>query len=1223
MSQFYDRVVDVGGPSLERFYRLLQEELNKVFAMQVPDAVVARWEEYFRSVYDTAGKMNDIFSFIFKDIWPTTNPTADAGADPLDDLVDWIHALFRAAATATIAGTTQRPWLGGRIQVISKFHFEDLVSPFAELGYHIGIAGTDEWPAFLKESFYIIPDDARAGRAMANAVWRWMNLLCPVVRDIDDLPRAGRTDDTKERKKTRDEWANVTEQPSLRDRIVFELVLVDLARFGFAPTFSTPQNCLLIGNGTITPEDTGEFKTELADLVPGDLKVAQSVPQWQSMFFVHGRAVAKAQRKQRMETLTGSGYTAATAAAIATWISQDYTDEVIHRQNRDLVNIVQTASSPQLDGLTRDGHFGPIDFLKGGVLWSSVAIGAIDNYLRHNVMVEFAEYYLEFYQTMGTHSCFRYREILLKAASLVAIVHAKAPSRIHFEGAVLARQLLSERHQTAARDATTAAEQRRGFERAYVEFVANQKESAEVVSRAPRCAAVSQFGSSMYVCGRIVTAEESTYEHAAALVKKVLYHVDVRSKWTPVRERTPSANNANNVVVSVHDAVIQIEIDAFALDNQKVDVLVDKLRDYSGDTAERAGAPPAEFPVVDQMLFVRATWWVADQECSHPTLPSRMTREQLLPDGTGGGDDMFAPLDAVAESYGCLLYDTPIENRDEHAQRDHMKGYFSKHLQFEGALFTGSEYYGLHGVVDAFWQWSMNHRWTQIIQPSSFVGNTRRDLAERSDLADYVIGSEAGVRIPMQFPLHAETSRFLISDDKADFSGFMRRRTLDGLTRYFQWHLTQASCMRTLALHERRQSFLVGVVERERATRRSLMVLPKSMTRPFPDVTPGVVADADVKRFLTISDDSGVYRHDEFTMYAGVALIGFRNASETAKEKGRSPVDDAVYRAARDLAIIGVHAEKSAELARLMYLAAQIATTRAMGRRRVVLGRAVARSKDVAKKLVGLVSGISNDFLTKHNRLSDALLSYAGMVNAGISTPNANHTTTRVKARFLEALGAARSIRDGCRQGQLSVFLTLVASVYNARKTYGNDPLATLANHAIDMVQKSRSPALGLNDTQLDTFFNSSRVWLNDSAVYAAEVAKANRAALLCAATASFSHQYPDEPGGGNVKTAQLSIARQFDVADGFRQPPIGSRLRRFRYLPSADAYVEDGTNAEDLHIGRDDDVLKQPDGGGAMGVFDKDNPEDTFTVSHGQIRDRKKRDLAEEQGNSDHDNDF
>ena len=262
------------------------------------------------------------------------------------------------------------------------------------------------------------------------------------------------------------------------------------------------------------------------------------------------------------------------------------------------------------------------------------------------------------------------------------------------------------------------------------------------------------------------------------------------------------------------------------------------------------------------------------------------------------------------------------------------------------------------------------------------------------------------MRVPMQFPLHAETSRLYIGDVLTN-SGFMRRRTLDGLIRYFQWYLTQASCMRTLELHERRQSFLVGVAERERATRCSLMILPKSVTRSFPDVMSYSTADADVERFLTVSNDTynAIWRHDEVTMYAGVALIGFRNASETAKEKGPSPVDEAVYKAARDLAIMGVYAEKAAELARLIFLAAGAVAKRAAGRRKRFLERALERSKDVARKLIELVRGISNDFLTKHNHLSDALLSYAGMVNAGVSSPN----HTRQGALFRSARRSALS----------------------------------------------------------------------------------------------------------------------------------------------------------------------------------------------------------------------
>lgn len=197
------------------------------------------------------------------------------------------------------------------------------------------------------------------------------------------------------------------------------------------------------------------------------------------------------------------------------------------------------------------------------------------------------------------------------------------------------------------------------------------------------------------------------------------------------------------------------------------------------------------------------------------------------------------------------------------------------------------------------------------------------------------------------------------------------------------------------------------------------------------------------------------------------------------------------------------------------------------------------------------------------------------------------------------------------------MFLALVASVYNARKTYGNDPLAALANHAIDMVKQSRSPALELTDTELDTFFASSREWLDDAAAYAAVVAKANRAALLCAATASFSHKYPDEPGGGNVKTAQLSIARQFDVADGFKQPPTGFKLTRFRYLPSVDDYLESGTNAEDLGFERDDGGLDSGGGGDLVPVFNKDDNEE-YNLTKDDVRNQVRRDRAAELNDED-----
>lgn len=53
-------------------------------------------------------------------------------------------------------------------------------------------------------------------------------------------------------------------------------------------------------------------------------------------------------------------------------------------------------------------------------------------------------------------------------------MHAKAPSRVHTEGALRATWELRERYREAANKASAAAAQRRGFERGYVDFVAEQ-----------------------------------------------------------------------------------------------------------------------------------------------------------------------------------------------------------------------------------------------------------------------------------------------------------------------------------------------------------------------------------------------------------------------------------------------------------------------------------------------------------------------------------------------------------------------------------------------------------------------------------------------------------------------------------------------------------------------------------------------------------------------------
>ena len=621
-------------------------------------------------------------------------------------------------------------------------------SPFADLALHIRTG-----------------DGAVNGHVLVQAVEKWLGKLLPAVRTLSS---DAASDDTAAAN-TRDEWmraatwktssdadaarldadaARLNADDVLRQRLQLELVLADLARFGFALSWSNPKRCRLDNERVdVLSEDdpNARFLTDLSEVMPpvgnGD-DVAQTQPQWKSMFVTHSRRYVQASRMKSVVDTCGLSAEVVrdhtrTIDGLGDWLDADDAAEAVRAQNDHLNRAVQSISvSEGTDNA----------FVDPRLTWSSLMLVIIENGLHryHNQL--YIDVSTPYYTGLISHTFQRYREIFHKLLSLVAHAHAKRPFESHYGGARFAAGVLKAESERRAAAATAEVGWRERLPRQLAAFVA--KERGGVSTSAPKAAAVALAHGGVFVCARILLRYPDTAKRdAAAGVIETLgptHLVDslvkLGFKATPAvtkdiaRMKDKAKLRVENDAGSDRFLTVFIEIDVSLLYTDGGDdgvkgtsrlpvpvgfrfnaSFVDAFLDRANSTNNRYGSiddeiqqrvsdwlshPPEQMP-----LLLRSSWWLSGRslvnnykpDAFHMHIPASTTLAQIE---TVGLDPAFAGLRATASAWSVAVDDAEATAKsldantfDGFAASERFDGYVLKPAFYH--KYEEADYYGL------------------------------------------------------------------------------------------------------------------------------------------------------------------------------------------------------------------------------------------------------------------------------------------------------------------------------------------------------------------------------------------------------------------------------------------------------------------------------------------------------------------------------------------------